>query len=365
MNGTEPRRILLSTDAVGGVWTYAQDLARGLSARGTEVLLAVLGPAPSPAQRASLPPEVGIRCTGLPLDWTAETPANLAHAAGELAALARSAGVDLVHLHTPALASGAAYGPPVVASAHSCVATWWRAVRPGDLPQDFAWRRDAVAAGLQSAALTIVPSEAFAGALRREYGGGWACRVVRNGRAMPAADASSARNAVLTAGRLWDEGKGAALLDRVAACGRFAIDAAGPTAGPNGVRADLHHLNLLGTMGERALRQRMREAAIFASPALYEPFGLSVLEAAQEGAALVLSDIPTFRELWDGAALFVPPAAADAWHECLWALLRDPALTETLGARAGERSRRYSADAMIEGTLAGYRAASRAAAMAV
>ena len=45
---------------------------------------------------------------------------------------------------------------------------------------------------------------------------------------------------------------------------------------------------------------------IFVSTALYEPFGLAVLEAAQAGCALVLSDIPTFRELWDGAARFVP-----------------------------------------------------------
>ena len=38
-----PLRLVLTTDAVGGVWTYATDLARGLSARGVEVTLAVLG----------------------------------------------------------------------------------------------------------------------------------------------------------------------------------------------------------------------------------------------------------------------------------------------------------------------------------
>lgn len=38
--------------------------------------------------------------------------------------------------------------------------------------------------------------------------------------------------------------------------------------------------------------------------------GLSVLEAAQAGCALVLGDIDSLRELWDGAATFVPERQA-------------------------------------------------------
>ena len=36
-------------------------------------------------------------------------------------------------------------------------------------------------------------------------------------------------------------------------------------------------------------------------------FGFSVLEAALSGCALVLGDIPSLREIWGDAALFVPP----------------------------------------------------------
>ena len=50
-----------------------------------------------------------------------------------------------------------------------------------------------------------------------------------------------------------------------------------------------------------------RAPSIYALPARYEPFGLSVLEAALSGCALVLGDIPSLREIWDGAALFVDP----------------------------------------------------------
>ncbi len=111
--------------------------------------------------------------------------------------------------------------------------------------------------------------------------------------------------AVLTAGRLWDEGKNVAALDRAAVHLPFNICAAGPVQGPNGAAIELTRLDWLGTLEPLALHEVMARTQVFASTALYEPFGLAVLEAAQAGCALVLSDIPTFRELWDGAALFV------------------------------------------------------------
>ncbi|HEX8375447.1 MAG TPA: hypothetical protein VF606_09745, partial [Geminicoccaceae bacterium] len=40
------RHVLMTTDAVGGVWTYSLDLAAALATRGVRTTLAVLGPAP-------------------------------------------------------------------------------------------------------------------------------------------------------------------------------------------------------------------------------------------------------------------------------------------------------------------------------
>src|SRR3546814_3716322 len=50
-------------------------------------------------------------------------------------------------LHTPALVSAGRYPCPVIALLHSCVATWWEAVRGGPMPEDFNWRAALVAAG--------------------------------------------------------------------------------------------------------------------------------------------------------------------------------------------------------------------------
>ena len=43
-------RILLTADTVGGVWTYAQELAAGLVRRGVEVTLVSFGEMPAPSQ---------------------------------------------------------------------------------------------------------------------------------------------------------------------------------------------------------------------------------------------------------------------------------------------------------------------------
>ena len=110
-----------------------------------------------------------------------------------------------------------------------------------------------------------------------------------------------------TAGRLWDEGKNIATLDRAAACLAVPFQAAGPLVGPNGQRVALAHLHPLGAIDERKLAGCLSARPVFVSAARYEPFGLAVLEAALAGCPLVLADIPTFRELWEEVALFVDP----------------------------------------------------------
>jgi glycosyltransferase involved in cell wall biosynthesis len=159
---------------------------------------------------------------------------------------------------------------------------------------------------------------------------------------------------IFTAGRLWDEGKNIDLLDQVAAEIKHAIVAAGPPAGPNGARGNFPHLRLLGALSEGDIARWYAAAAIFAAPARYEPFGLAVLQAARAGAALVLSDIPTFRELWAGAALFCPVDNAAAWRDAFEALLAAPERMRALGDAARRRAAKYSVEAMVRGTLEVY-----------
>jgi glycosyltransferase involved in cell wall biosynthesis len=368
-SGIAGRRILMTADAVGGVWTYSLDVARGLGERGAQTTLAVLGPAPSPEQRdaAATIPGLELVATGLPLDWTAASPAEIFYAGEAIADLARETDADLLHLNSPALAARAPFDLPVIGVCHSCVATWWASMRSAPLPPDFAWRRDLVAQGYAAACALIAPTAAFAQATAEAYGIP-APTVVYNGRptfhlagevearsAAIEAEPRSHSGFVFTAGRLWDEGKNIALLDRAAARLSVPVLAAGPMEGPNGARIALSRIQPLGRLAPMHVAQHLAAKPVFVSPARYEPFGLAVLEAAQAGCALVLADIPTFRELWEGAALFVAPEDEAALAAALQSVTADDALRRRLGGAASERAGRYSVDSMVEGVLAVYR----------
>src|SRR5205823_14916648 len=96
----------------------------------------------------------------------------------------------------------------------------------------------------------------------------------------------------------------------------------------------------------RQLIAQMQCAGIFASPAVYEPFGLSILEAAACGCALVLGDIPTLKELWHDAALFVKPRDTQALARSLQRLCRDESLRARFQHAARLRARRYALNEM-------------------
>jgi glycosyltransferase involved in cell wall biosynthesis len=354
-------RLLMTADAAGGVWTYALDLAAGLAPLGVETVLAVIGPGPNAAQRAQAEAVPGLRLhvTGLPLDWLADAPEAVLAAGRSLAALAQEARVDIVHLNSPAHAAGGSFPMPLVAVSHSCTATWWDAVRGGALPEDFAWRADLMRRGALAAAELVVPSLAFGEMTARRYALPRAPVVVHNGRgplpsgAVPPADAPAVF--AFTAGRLWDAGKNIGALDRVAARLDLPVFAAGPLSGPDGTRVSASHLHTPGMLDETALAGWLARRPIYVSLALYEPFGLAVVEAAQAGCPLVLSDISSFRELWDGAAVFVPADDEEAADRAISALAADERERMRLGTEARSRAARYTVEAMAASMNGVYR----------
>lgn len=347
----------MTADAVGGVWQYATTLAAGLPRHGIEVVLAVLGPEPSAEQVAAVEAIAGVKLlrTGLPLDWLSEA-ATVRNAGLAITGLAREVRADIVHLNSPALAGHVALAQPLVAVAHGCLATWWDAARGNALDPAFRWHEEAMARGLRAADLAIAPSVSFAETLRRHYALPSLPAVIHNGRdfASPPRFTEPER-AAMTVGRLWDEVKNAALLDQVAAQLPAPFLAAGAAVGPHGQSASLQHLQCLGHITEPELTTRLARRPVFVSAATFEPFGLAVLEAASAGCALVLSDIATFRELWDGAATFVPANDAAGFTAAIEGLLNLPDERARLGEAAQQRALRYSADRMTTAMVAHYR----------
>ncbi len=350
-----PAHVVMTGDAVGGVWTYALDLTEGLGRAGLTTTLILAGPRPSRAQLRSAEgvPGLTLVITDAALDWMAASEGELAESAAVVARIAASHRADIVHLDSPAFAAYATFDVPVLGVCHSCAATWWRAVKGDPPPADFAWRIRATAAGYAACDTLVAPSQAFAEATAAAYGVP-APGVIHNGRAPRIQAPRPRERLVLTASRLWDEGKDVRTLDRAAAQIDADVVALGPDAAPAGKGVAFDRLKTPGVVASADVASWMARARVFASAARYEPFGLSVLEAAQAGLPLILSDIPTFRELWQDAATFVPPGDADGFAAAIGRLLDAPDERRSAAAAARRRSERYSVDAMTCGYLGLY-----------
>lgn len=351
---SRPLRILMTADAVGGVWSYALTLAEALgrlpSPHRAEVCLAVMGPSPGAAQRRRAAEVPNLRiCDGdFRLEWMPEGKSDLAPAATWLGEIAAEWAPDIIHLNGYMLAAES-WSVPVVVVGHSCVLSWWRAVHGAPAPAEWDDYARRVTLGLVRADRVVAPSRTMLRALARHYRLPRGGRVIANGcfpdRFLPAPK----EDFVLAAGRLWDGGKNIGALDSIAAQLGCPVYVAGDITHPTGTLVEPRALRPLGMLAPETLAHWMARASIYALPARYEPFGLSILEAAASGCALVLGDIPSLREFWHGAAVFVPPENPDALAQAISALRRDRERRSWLGGEARRRAQVFSAGRMAFG----------------
>ncbi|HEU4648440.1 MAG TPA: glycosyltransferase family 4 protein [Gemmatimonadales bacterium] len=345
-----PRRILLTADTVGGVWTYAAELAHALDARGVEVAVATMG---APLRRDQWRDLAGTRNvtvheSSYALEWMPEPWAQVDAAAEWLLELERELQPDVVHLNQFSFGALPWRAPRLVVG-HSCVCSWWRAVHGTDAPADWAEYRRRVRAGLAQADVVAAPTRAMLAALDEHYGPLPPALAIPNGRDPQPFRPARKDELILAVGRLWDEAKNVAALARVAADLPWPVYVAGATRRPGGAAshpalADCGGARFLGQLPASMLARWMRRAAIYALPARYEPFGLSVLEAALAGCALVLGDVPSLRELWAGAALFVSPDDPDMLRAALRTLMLRQDLRVELADAANRRAQEFSVE---------------------
>lgn len=360
-------RILITTDVAGGVWSYTEELVDALLGRGHAVALAVFGGEPGSGHRAWLAGhrELPLAVLPYPLEWLPEPEPGLGESVGELRRVVADFGADVVHLNQYYYGAFE-LGAPRLVAAHSDVVSWWRTVK-GEEPPDDPWFRRYrawIASGLQGAHVRVAPSAWIAAQVEEIYGVG-PIRAVHNARAperweeRPPAGARVRRRGprgplVVAAGRLWDEAKGVRDLIPAAARLRGAarVVVAGPTRHPAGGQdfpAEAPGIEWAGILCARELRLLLSQAQVYAATSHYEPFGLAPLEAALAGCALVMADIPTYRELWDDCALFYPTGDAEALAAATLELLGDGGLRRMLAAAARARARaRYTPTRMAE-----------------
>jgi glycogen(starch) synthase len=360
------RKVLLTADTVGGVWHYALQLAGSLSrTHRYRVALATMGAPLTRAQRGEVARLAGVTLheSRFRLEWMQDPWEDLERAGQWLLALEDRLRPDLVHLNQFAFGS-LPFGAPKLLVAHSCVVSWWRAVRGEAPPPQWDRYRAVVRAGLAGADLVAAPTRDMLSSLAFNHGHRQAGLVLPNGRDPDLFPAAPKRPLIVSAGRLWDEAKNLRALEAVAPDVAWPIEVAGNTCAPGGSVRVSSGLTLLGELSGGDLARRFAAASICAHPVRYEPFGLAPLEAALAGCALVLGDLSSLRETWGSAALYVPPNDHRALRAALQRLIADPGLLHEMSRRAHEVALRHSGAGMARAYVAAYAWTRQAAARA-
>lgn len=340
-------KLLMTADTIGGVWVYALGLAQALAPYGVEVALATMGALLTPEQQraANRIANLTVHASPYKLEWM-DDPWDDVRLAGEwLLDLERQLRPDLVHLNGYVHAA-LPWRVPVLVVGHSCVFSWWEGVWGECPPPSWDTYRREVRRGLQAAETVVAPTRAMLAALEQHYGPLPPSQVIPNGSAPPCIPEEPKQPYILSAGRLWDAAKNVAALEAVAPRLAWPVYVAGEAQHPAGGSVPLHSLHGLGRLTPEELAPWFGCAAIYALPARYEPFGLSVLEAALVGCALVLGDIQSLREVWGDAALFVDPNDPAALEATLNDLSADPQRRRRLAAKSTRRAQRYSQTTM-------------------
>lgn len=336
----------MATDAVSGAWQASIDLARALIARRVEPTLVVLGPSPTPAQRFEAQrARVPIIEASYKLEWMEDSADDVARAGEWLLLLAEALQPDVVHLNGYTHAA-LPWTVPTVVVARSCLRGGKGTANDGGTASgtDDGYAAG-VGRGLRAATAVVASNRAMRQALTNAYGLE-SVRVIVNG--CPAAGRrlylETKEPVVLTAGRLWDETTNIAALGLAASHITWPVCVAGDEKDPAGRTMTFGNVRTLGRLPARDMRTWYRRSWIFAAPARHAPMGLSILEAAAAGCALVLADLPSLREHWDGAAVFVPPEPADGLLAALRALIESPTRRLQLAVLAHNRASRFTID---------------------
>ena len=382
-------KLLMTADTLGGVWTYCMELCAALAPYEVTISLATMGRHLSPEQRWQVKrlPHVQVHESTYRLCWMQDAWDDVEQAGKWLLSLEEEIKPDIVHLNDLAH-GGLKWHTPVVLVAHSCVFSWWDAVHGTTPPLD-KWGRyhETVSCSVRNANLVLAPSHAMLKALLRFYGAARTCSVVYNGRDFPPLEKSRSalggipfqrRNLtvnpensddntsdvspneptepfIFAAGRIWDEAKNVGVLSPIVDKLPWPVYAAGEQTDPNGDSNIPEGLNCLGFLNSDEMAQWLRRAGIYVAPAHYEPFGLSILEAARAGCALVLGDIESLREVWDDAAVYVDPDDPEQMRLVLSDLAENSSKRRELAERAWQRAKRYTASRMAASYMQWYR----------
>jgi glycosyltransferase involved in cell wall biosynthesis len=346
-------RILMTTDTLGGVWTFTQELAKGLLRRSCAVCLVSLGRRPSAAQQdwcdqmqSLWPEDFRFEVLDIPLEWMENNEQAYEGAARILTDLADKFIADLVHSNQFCFGALPLEIPKVI-TAHSDVFSWADCCRNGPL-EESDWLqqyRSLVSEGLTKADTIVTPTHWMAQALARNFALLQEPVTIPNGRSTLNKSTGPRKLQAVTAGRLWDEAKNILMLRDVQSL--IPIFVAGEQhLGSSPKISTVGSAMLIGTLTEHELLNLFCESAIYICTSRYEPFGLAPLEAALCGCAVLAHDISSLREVWQNDALYFSDATT--LSTLLHQLFNRPDQLLAARQRSVNRAQQFTAERMTE-----------------
>jgi len=305
-------RVLMTTDTVGGVWTFTLEMAAGLVERGCAVMLISFGPAPSAAQREQWE-QLEFRYHGrfqfiaaeIPVEWLECDGAVNEQGAALLEREAMRFAPDLIH--SSQFCYGAVDVPiPRVITAHREVINRDRAREEGThvLRSPFLTRYKALAQqGLAAADAVVAPTRWMLEELGRSFTLSRNTAIVAHGRSLDARLHSFRELRAIASGRIADAVKG---LDTLAAVeSPMPIVVAGQTnPGEEGKIPGYGNARFIGQLSESEMIDLLEHSSLYLCLSFYEPFGITALEAGLCGCAVIARNLPSLLEVWGSAALY-------------------------------------------------------------
>lgn len=334
-------KLLMTTDTAGGVWHYSIDLVAGLLREQVKVVLVAMGPKLTEAQRADLRQCRGVKFyhKTCKLEWM-DNPWHDVEKAGQwLMRIYEKEQPDLIHFNNYAHVN-MGWDCPKILVGHSCVCSWWEAVKKEPLPDHFNYYFNMVKEAFHGADAVVSPSAAMLETYQSLYGHLERSTVIYNALA-PSTVSTDKQPIIFSMGRLWDEAKNIEMLLQAAGNINGNIYIAGDGAQAKN-RTYPNNITFLGTLSRPEVFGWLNISAVYVLPVKYEPFGLSFLEAASRRCALVGGDIPTLRELWAESMSYVQPDEPEALAETCNTLLSDTIFRTSMATEAYKRSQKYT-----------------------
>ncbi|MEE8601091.1 glycosyltransferase family 4 protein [Euzebya tangerina] len=124
--------------------------------------------------------------------------------------------------------------------------------------------------------------------------------------------------------------------------------------GGGGTRPALR-IRFVGHQRREGLVRLLGQSTVAIIPSLYEPFGLTALEAMAAGVPVIASDTGGLTGVVGNAGVLVPPGDVEALRGALRSLLRDPSAQARLRARGPARATSFTWRQAADHTIEVYR----------